>query len=33
MLASKEVAAPPPGTVGLRHSQDRTCDKHIVKIQ
>ena len=33
MLAGKEVATPPPATLGLRHSQDGTRDKHIVKIQ
>jgi len=33
MLASKEVATPPAGTLGLRHSQDGTRDKLIVKIQ
>jgi NAD(P)-dependent dehydrogenase (short-subunit alcohol dehydrogenase family) len=33
MLAGKEVATPPPATLDLRHSQDGTRDKHIVKIK
>src|SRR3954447_1966989 len=33
MLASKQVAAPPPGPLGPRHSQTRPRNKHISKIQ
>jgi hypothetical protein len=33
LLAKREIATPPPVTLGLRHSHDGTCHKHIVKIQ